>query len=346
MGKPFDPQNVFDEYYYQHGCGAPYERNEVWLAFFQTIADRIIEDIQPNSVLDAGCAKGFLVEGFRKRGVEAWGVDISEFAVASVHESIRPFCKVGSITQPFGRRFDLIISIEVLEHMQPAEGEQAIANLCAHADDIIFTSTPFDYKETTHYNVQPPEVWSREFARHGFFRDVDYEASYITAWATRYRRRDQPVHQLTYDYERRFWLLRKENTDLRQLSNELRDQIRQMDAQIQDLNNRLQAARLEMEQPRQSLQDQLTDLASRRDAEVQALQTLLDQVRKEVETTRAELVQQCSASETAIGELERQLQQAHQKTNELQQRWDALEQSRTWKILTTLYKIRRPDGDK
>lgn len=226
MGETYNPQNNFDDYYYAHGCGLPYERNEQWLGFFQQIADRLIADFQPKSVLDAGCAKGFLVEGLRNRGVEAWGVDISEHAIQSVHESIKPFCWVGSIADPFPRRYDLIVSIEVMEHMPAEMGRQAIANLCAHSDRILFTSTPFDYKETTHYNVQPPEYWAREFARHGFFRNVDFDASFITAWATCFHKMEQPAHQLAYDYERRFWLLWKENTDLRALSNELRDQIR------------------------------------------------------------------------------------------------------------------------
>jgi SAM-dependent methyltransferase len=299
MSDPVDPQNVFDAYYYQHGCGAPYVRNEAWLAFFQGIADRIIEDIQPKTVLDAGCALGFLVEGFRNQGVEAWGVDISEYAIASVHESIRPFCRVGSVIEPFERKYDLIVTIEVAEHMQPLLSKQMIANLCAHTDDVIFTSTPFDYKETTHFNVQPPEVWSREFARHGFFRDVDYDASFITAWAVRYRRKEQPVHQMVYDYERRFWLLNKENTDLRQLSNELRSQMRQ-ESDV--------------------LQREITRLCSEAAEKNLQLQSALEEMQRVNEA----------------------LTLSEQRVNELQQRWDALEQSRTWKILTTLYRLRKP----
>ena len=44
--------------------------------FFDWIAERITRDINPKTVLDAGCAMGFLVEGLRARGVEAWGVDV------------------------------------------------------------------------------------------------------------------------------------------------------------------------------------------------------------------------------------------------------------------------------
>ncbi|MHB0989215.1 MAG: class I SAM-dependent methyltransferase [Bellilinea sp.] len=241
MADSFDPQNDFDAFYYAKGCGSPYERNERWLAFFQGIADQIIADLQPKNVLDAGCAKGFLVEGLRNRGAEAWGIDISEHAIQEVFDTIKPYCKVGSITDPFSQKYDLIVTIEVVEHMPAVMGKKAIENMCAHADRILFSSTPVDYRETTHYNVQPPEYWAREFARHGFFRDVDFDASFITSWAVCFKKVDQPLHQLTYDYERRFWLLWKENTDLRQLSNELSKQLKAEKKKADGLEQRWEA---------------------------------------------------------------------------------------------------------
>ncbi len=53
---------LFDSQYYATGCGAKYERNEEWLVFFGRIAERIIADIGPQTVMDAGCALGLLVE--------------------------------------------------------------------------------------------------------------------------------------------------------------------------------------------------------------------------------------------------------------------------------------------
>src|SRR5256885_3044754 len=75
--------------YYRHYWGAegPYERNDTWMAFFGHVAKRVAEELQPSSVLDAGCAMGLLVEELRKRGIDAWGVDISEYAIAQVDES-------------------------------------------------------------------------------------------------------------------------------------------------------------------------------------------------------------------------------------------------------------------
>lgn len=211
----YDLAGFYEGYYYAHDCGSPYRRDEGWLRFFGGIADRIVGDINPGSVLDAGCAMGFLVEALRGRGVEAFGVDISEYAISKVHADIEPYCWVGGVTDPFPRRYDLIVCIEVFEHLTCDHAERAIENFGRHADDILFSSTPFDYSEVTHLNVQPPEHWGGLFAQQGYFRDVDFDASFITPWAVRFRRRQDPVHRIVRDYERRFWLLWKENVDLR-----------------------------------------------------------------------------------------------------------------------------------
>lgn len=215
MTIPASPSQQYDANYYATGCGTPYERNDVWLAQFARIADRIVSDIQPKSVLDAGCAMGFLVEALRARGVEAWGIDISDYAISQVHESARDFCSVGSVTTPFLRRYDLITCIEVLEHLPKADAEAAIDNFCAHTDDILFSSSPNDFIEPTHFNVQPPEYWAEQFARHGFYRDVDIDLLHITPWAARFQKMNAPAHQIIRNYERRFWRLQQENADLR-----------------------------------------------------------------------------------------------------------------------------------
>ncbi|GAB4578737.1 MAG: hypothetical protein Fur0022_14730 [Anaerolineales bacterium] len=248
--------SLFDAFYYSHGCGRPYRRDEGWLAFFDQIAQRITEQFAPKTVLDAGCAWGFLVEGFRKRGVEAFGVDISEYAIGNVHESVKPYCRVGSVTEAFSQTYELITCIEVLEHMPQAEAESAIENFCAHANAIIFSSTPFDYKEVTHFNVHDPDYWAEQFARHGFYRDMDADLTYITAWAVRFVKGPRTNMRLVRDYERKFWQLRKENADLRQLSVEMQAQLRQQEAQLQPL----QAELAEREQRAQAATAQLADI--------------------------------------------------------------------------------------
>jgi len=207
---------LYDENYYASGCGPVYRRDDHWMNFFGEIAEKIAEGIQPGTVLDAGCAMGFLVEQLRAHGIEAWGVDISQYAIGKAHESLRDFVWVGSVTEPFPSRYDLIVSIEVLEHLPKEASELAVVNICQHTDDVLFSSTPLDYKETTHFNVQPVEYWAELFARQGFFRDVDFDATFITPWATRYRRKQETLTRMVRDYERWGWAMRKENADLRE----------------------------------------------------------------------------------------------------------------------------------
>jgi hypothetical protein len=229
----------FDAYYFAHSCGLPYRRDEHWLSFFDRIAARIVSDIGPGTVLDAGCAMGFLVEKLRARNVQAWGVDISDYAIQQVHPDIQPYCQVGSITDPFPQSYDLIVCIEVLEHMPREQAEVAVENFCAHSDNILFSSTPFDYKEATHLNVQPPEYWASLFARQGFFRDVDFDGAFITPWAVRYQRLELTTTRLIQSYERKFWPLMKENADLRQLIVEMRNQLAAQEAQLEVLHEQV-----------------------------------------------------------------------------------------------------------
>jgi O-antigen biosynthesis protein len=234
--------NPYDETYYRVGCGVPYERNEHWLTFFGKIADAIVREINPGSVLDAGCAMGFLVEALRQRGIEAYGVDISDYAIAQVADEIKPYCWVGSVTERLPRRYDLVVCIETLEHLRPDDVPAAIQQLCAAADDILFSSTPDDRTEPTHFSVQPPEAWASLFAAQGFWHDVEFDASFVTPWAMRFRRTGDPAHRALIPLERALWSLRRENTALRDLASSLRatpaepshDDLQRRIAQLED----------------------------------------------------------------------------------------------------------------
>lgn len=205
----------FGAYYYSHDCGIPYERNDHWLNFFGTVADSIVKKLQPTSALDAGCAMGFLVEALRDREVEAYGVDVSEYAISQVHPSVRQHCWAASLTEPLPRSYDLITCVEVIEHIDPADAEKVIANLCNATDRLLLSSSPFDYAEPTHVNVQPPEVWSSMLAREGFLRDVNHDATYLTPWAALYRRTSEPLSETVRRYDRSWWRLKWEVSEVR-----------------------------------------------------------------------------------------------------------------------------------
>jgi O-antigen biosynthesis protein len=184
----------------------PYRRGEPhWQEFFGAIADRIIEQLRPQTVLDAGCAIGFLIEELRARGVDAWGVDVSEWAIDQVPPALQPYCRVSVLTKEFDRDYDLIICTEVLEHMPGHEAEAAIANICRHSDTVLFSSSPDDFEEPTHLNVQPSDYWIGLFASQGFFRDLHHDASYVAPHAVLLHRQPWAVVDVAEAYERAWW---------------------------------------------------------------------------------------------------------------------------------------------
>ena len=220
---------LYDRAYYESHCGIPYRRDEHWLGFFGGIADAIVDRIHPASVLDAGCAMGFLVEALRDRGVEAFGVDISEYAIAQVRADVRPHCWVGSITDALPRRYDLIVTIEVLEHLDEEAGREALANLARHSDDILFSSSPDDLEEETHANVRPTEYWAERFLEHGLLRDPEWEPSGgLPIWAIRFRRQATDLASTLSAYERLAY------RQLRQTAG-LRDELGQRASRVSEL---------------------------------------------------------------------------------------------------------------
>lgn len=247
-----DP-TAFDAFYFKHCCGRPYERTDEWLSVFDRIAGRIAADMSPRRVLDAGCAFGFLVERLRDRGIDAHGIDLSPYAIGRVAEAIQPFCRVGSIADDLGGDYDLVVSIEVAEHMPARDAEAALANICAHTSDVLFSSSPTDYREPTHVNVHPPEYWAELFARRGFFRDVDYDASYILPWAARFRRRQEPIHRLIREYERRYWELLQSANDARSHATEAQHKHAAVEVERERLSQDVERLSHEADRVRQDL---------------------------------------------------------------------------------------------
>lgn len=194
MGPPESSVVVTDygrDYYDEYGRLGPsvYARdNPKWLQFFGRIADELVRRLNPRTVLDVGCAKGFLVESLRDRGVEAYGVDISEYAIQEVRSDIRPYCTVGSAINFIKRDYDLITCIEVCEHMREAEVQETLRQLTAHSDTVLFSSTPSNFAEPTHINVHPIIDWLRLFGQFSFAADESFDTSFFAHQAILFRR--------------------------------------------------------------------------------------------------------------------------------------------------------------
>jgi SAM-dependent methyltransferase len=188
----------YDKYYYDHyhtdTGSVPYVREQgPWLPLFRAMAEYIDISLKPKKVLDAGCAKGFLVEALRDRGIEAFGIDLSEYAISEVRPDIRSYCRATSVVEPLCDWYDLIVCIEVLEHMTEEEGRRAIVNICKSTSDVLFSSSPDDLTEPTHVNVRPRSYWVERFFEEGFAIDSSFDARAIAPHALRFRKSETNV---------------------------------------------------------------------------------------------------------------------------------------------------------
>jgi SAM-dependent methyltransferase len=300
---------VYDEQYYlNYGCGPiSYTREEPhWLRFFGMIADQILLSLSPKRVLDAGCAMGFLVESLWDRGVEAWGVDISEYAISRVRRDIAPYCRVGSLTDPFPEgKFDLITCIEVLEHIPEEDARKSIGNLTTATDTILFSSTPKDLTEPTHVNVRPIMSWLRLFTEFGFYPDVLFEAQFVSPQAFLLRRDKLPpsddtlvlfsrlVQQRIETHERDMQIARLEQ-DLASKASLRGDLQRGKDALQQEINA-LQQEKDVLQHGKNTLQEEKVSLQREKDALQHELRARLGELTARVNECAAKIEDQAAA---------------------------------------------------
>jgi SAM-dependent methyltransferase len=77
-------KNYFEKYY----RGYKFESIRFY-AYRMTKA--LVEVLKPKRVLDVGCARGFHVLFFRKFGVEAYGIDISSYAINRAPRPVKKY---------------------------------------------------------------------------------------------------------------------------------------------------------------------------------------------------------------------------------------------------------------
>ncbi len=75
-----------------------------------------------SSVLDIGCAKGFMLHDMARLipDINIKGIDISEYAINNAIEAVKPYCQVACATNlPFpDHSFDCVISITTLHNLE------------------------------------------------------------------------------------------------------------------------------------------------------------------------------------------------------------------------------------
>ena len=141
--------------------------------YFVATARHIIDLFNPATVLDVGCAKGFLVYALEQNGVEAWGIDASEYAVENAEEAIRDKITLGMAEKlPYDdNSFEVVTILDVMEHIPEKNVAKTIKELLRVAKKhvivrVVTKDVPGDL-DSSHETIKPKEWWEEQFTKHG-----------------------------------------------------------------------------------------------------------------------------------------------------------------------------------
>lgn len=139
-----------------------------------------------DSVLDVGCAKGFMIYDMARLipGLTVKGIDISEYAIENAIEDMKPHCQVADGKDlPFeDNSFDVVISITTVHNFDLGDCAKALQEIerVSCRGSFITVDAYHDEKEKermhawnlTAKTVMHVDEWK------SFFKDVGYTGDY------------------------------------------------------------------------------------------------------------------------------------------------------------------------
>ena len=127
------------------------------------------------SVIDLGCGQGAWLREWRRSGAqEVLGLDgnyVDEDALLIDRSEL----VVSNLANPvdMGKKFDLVESLEVAEHLPESAASAFIESLVRHGDVVLFSAAAVGQGGHDHINEQPYEYWRDKFLAHDYVL-IDY----------------------------------------------------------------------------------------------------------------------------------------------------------------------------
>ena len=130
----------------------------------------VLELIQPESVIDVGCGLGTWLRVFREFGVEDFlGID-GDHVDPKMLEIPKEQFLTFDLKRPFQieRQFDLVVSLEVAEHLPTDCAKIFVDSLTTLGPAILFSAAQPLQGGENHVNEQWPDYWVSYFQKKGY----------------------------------------------------------------------------------------------------------------------------------------------------------------------------------
>ncbi len=141
------------------------------------IGEKLKNILNIDSAIDFGCGNGYYLQGLMESGCSTiCGFEYGyELALPYYDENVKPFVSKQNIGEKIDcGKYDLTISIEVAEHLEPQYTETYFGNLCNSSSQyIFFSSSDSTCKGTGHINCHPKSFWIEKFEKRQFVLNID-----------------------------------------------------------------------------------------------------------------------------------------------------------------------------
>jgi SAM-dependent methyltransferase len=168
-----------------YGYGGYSYQPRFWQATVKRFRDyyQLAEDA---SVLDIGCAKGFMLHDFKELmpKLKIAGIDISEYAIENALETVKPFLQVGNAKKlPFeDKSFDLVICINTVHNLPLEECKQAIREIQRVSRKYAFITMDAWRNEKEHESMEKWNLTAQTYFHvddwKKLFEEVGYTGDY------------------------------------------------------------------------------------------------------------------------------------------------------------------------
>jgi SAM-dependent methyltransferase len=162
-GKSKSGQNFYGRDFYLTGRGGSKSSAEV-------IVPIAIKLVQPTSVIDVGCGDGTWLSVFAEHGISDFiGID-GKWVDEKLLRISKEHFNIHDLTKPFRmkRRFDLVVSMEVAEHL-PLQCAEVFVNTLVNLGSVVLFSAAIPLQGgTNHVNEQWPDYWIKLFSKRGY----------------------------------------------------------------------------------------------------------------------------------------------------------------------------------